>query len=85
MWRPERTLRKCTQQHLGMSPHQYLVLRRIHLARRALLRGDPGDATVTSIATNHGFWELGRFAVVYRSLFGESPSATLRRQQAEFA
>ncbi len=76
---PERTLRKCCQQHLGMGPHQYLLRRRIHLVRRALLHGGPGVATVTSIATNHGFWELGRFAVRYRSMFGEMPSATLRR------
>lgn len=82
---PERTLRKCCQQHLGMGPHHYLLLRRIQLARRALLRGDPSGATVTSIATRHGFWDLGRFAAVYRSMFGEAPSATLRRQQAEFA
>jgi AraC-like DNA-binding protein len=76
---PERTLRKCCQQHLGMGPHEYLVLRRIHLARRALLRADPKAATVTEIVTRHGIWELGRFAAVYRSMFGEVPSDTLRR------
>jgi AraC-like DNA-binding protein len=76
---PERTLRKCCQQHLGMSPHQYLLRRRILLARRALLRGDASAGTVTSIATRHGFWDLGRFSALYRSMFGEFPSATLRR------
>jgi len=62
-----------------MGPKRYLLLRRMHLARRALLMADPATATVTEIITNFGFWELGRFSVAYRSLFGESPSASLSR------
>ena len=62
-----------------MSPKRYLMLRRMHLAHRALSTGDPEKTSVSEIATDYGFWELGRFSVVYRSLFGESPSTTLRR------
>ena len=75
----ERTIRICCQEHLGMGPVRYLWLRRMHLARRALLTASEGKATVTSIAMAHGFWELGRFSVAYRGLFGETPLATLRR------
>ncbi|WP_375786896.1 helix-turn-helix domain-containing protein [Bradyrhizobium sp. Pha-3] len=75
----ERTLRVACVEHLGMGPIRYLSLRRMHLVRRALLRADPVMTTVTRVATDHGFWELGRFSVSYRNLFGESPSETLRR------
>lgn len=80
----ERTLRASCEQHFGMGPNRFLALRRMHLARRALLGADPSESTVTGIVTDHGFWELGRFSVAYRALFGESPSATLRRA-GEFA
>ena len=75
----ERTLRASCEERLGMGPIRYLTLRRMHLTRRALLRADASRATVTRIVTDHGFWELGRFSVAYRALFGESPSHTLRR------
>lgn len=77
----ERTLRTCCQEHLGMGPIHYLWLRRMHLAHRALLGADADSTTVTQVATEHGFWELGRFSVEYRSLFGEPPSASLHRSQ----
>ena len=75
----ERTLRVVCEEHLRMGPIRYLTLRRMHMVRRALLREAPLTTTVTRVATDHGFWELGRFAVAYRQLFGETPSASLRR------
>lgn len=73
-----RTLRLACQEQLGVSPTQYLLLRRMRLARRTLQRSSPDVTRVTDVATNLGFWELGRFSVKYRQIFGESPSATLR-------
>jgi AraC-like DNA-binding protein len=75
----ERTLRFACEEHLGMGPIRYLSLRRMHLVRRALLLADASKKTVTQLATDHGFWELGHFSVSYRALFGETPSETLRR------
>jgi AraC-like DNA-binding protein len=78
----ERTLRASCEDHLGMRPVRFLTLRRMHLVQRALSRADPSSVTVTRIATDYGFWELGRFSVAYRAMFGESPSETLRRWPA---
>jgi AraC-like DNA-binding protein len=73
-----RTLRLACQEQLGMSPFQYIMLRRMQAVRRVLQQADPEVTRVTDVATEHGFWELGRFAVKYRHFFGEMPSATLQ-------
>lgn len=73
-----RSLIQGFREHLGMGPMQYLKLQRLHSARRALLRSDPCEATVTEVAVKHGFLNAGHFARDYQRLFGERPSATLR-------
>jgi AraC-like DNA-binding protein len=75
-----RTLLRCCHEQIGISPHRYLWLRRMNMARHALLQSDHVRESVTQGATNNGFWELGRFATAYRAFFGESPSETLHRQ-----
>jgi AraC-like DNA-binding protein len=75
----ERLLRSVCAEHLGMSPTSYLRLRRMSLVHRTLWRGGPGAASVSEVARRYGFRNLGRFAGTYRVLFGELPSATLRR------
>ena len=75
---PERTLRVCCAEFLGVSPTRYLLLRRLNMARSALRRADPASTSVAEIAREYQFSELGRFAVTYRTIFGEMPSTTLR-------
>jgi len=74
----ERRLRSAFCDARGMAPHRFMLRDRLEAVRRALLAAGETPTTVTVIATNHGFSELGRFAVVYKQVFGESPSATLR-------
>ena len=74
----ERSLRNACHAVCGTSPKRYLTRRRMEAVRQALATARPGEATVTRIATDFGFFELGRFAVMYGSLFGERPSETLR-------
>lgn len=80
---PERTLRVCCSEFLGKSPTRYFLLRRLNMVRSALRRADPENANVTEIARTYQFQEAGRFAVTYRTVFGEMPSTTLRRASTE--
>jgi AraC family ethanolamine operon transcriptional activator len=79
----ERSLRNAFNDIYTTSPKRYLRLWQLHQVRRALRSPDGRDATVTDVATFHGFYELGRFAGEYKALFGEVPSQTLHRARAE--
>ena len=76
----ERTLRECCKNHLGMGPSRYRRLRRTQQVRRALLSTDPRTVTVFEVASLVGVRDLCRFAASCRALYGEYPSATLRRR-----
>jgi AraC-like DNA-binding protein len=62
----------------GTSPMEFLRTQRLRRVRDDL-REAPGGTTVSDVAARWGFYQFGRFAAQYRQLFGESPSATLRR------
>lgn len=66
---------------LDMNPKRYLQLRRLHLVREKLLDDASPARTVSSVAFDCGFWQLGRFGQAYRELFGETPSQTLKRSR----
>ena len=75
----DRTLRSCCAEFLGMTPIQYVLLRRLEEVRRALRDADPDIVSVEEVAHRFGFTELGRVAGRYRATFGETPSTTLQR------
>jgi AraC-like DNA-binding protein len=75
---PGRTLLEHFKDHRSVSPMRYLRDARFARVREALSRAE-GQQSVTQIAMAWGFYHLGRFAVDYRSRFGETPSKTHQR------
>jgi AraC family ethanolamine operon transcriptional activator len=73
-----RTLEYAFRDVLGTSPKAYFIGRALEAAHHTLRAATPADRTVTEVATEFGFWHLGRFSVTYRAVFGEPPSQTLR-------
>ncbi|MEU4560609.1 helix-turn-helix transcriptional regulator [Actinoplanes sp. NPDC023936] len=74
-----RGLQAAFARHGDLTPTGYLRRARLHGAHRDLLAGDPtrGD-TVAAIARRWGFANPGRFAVEYRTAYGQPPHHTLR-------
>jgi AraC family ethanolamine operon transcriptional activator len=78
-----RTLYRAFRDLLEVSPKAYLRLKNMSAARARLLDAGDRPTTVTQVALDQGFWELGRFSGAYRAMFGESPSETLRAAQGD--
>jgi AraC-like DNA-binding protein len=73
-----RAVQYMFRRHLDTTPLQYLRRQRLHYAYLDLLAADRMKETVTTVAARWGFAHTGRFAVLYRQQFGESPHTTLR-------
>lgn len=70
-WSPRR-LHAAFRQHLGSSPHRWLLERRCRLARE-LMAG--GGLDLSAIAGRCGFASAGHLARTFRRLCGEPPSS----------
>jgi AraC-like DNA-binding protein len=79
-----RTLETHFRQFLGTTPLGWVRQMRLLRARQALL-DSAGQASVTGVALDSGFTQLGRFAALYCRHFGELPSHTLQRARRHLA
>ncbi|MGA8890059.1 MAG: helix-turn-helix transcriptional regulator, partial [Anaeromyxobacteraceae bacterium] len=70
-----RTLELGFQDLYGVSLRAYRHALRLNAARCDLLRAE-GEESVGTVAVRWGLLHLGRFAIDYRRMFGESPSET---------
>ena len=62
----------------GMSPHQYLISRRVDLARRLILAGHP----LWSVATGSGFYDQSHLVRHFKRILGVGPKAFSRTRTA---
>ena len=75
----QRVLEIAFRKVIGKTPSKIMRWHRLQRVHDQLLRSDADGVSVSSVALEWGFAELGRFAVEYRQLFHEKPSYTLRR------
>ncbi|MEB3982118.1 helix-turn-helix domain-containing protein [Mycobacterium sp. 663a-19] len=74
-----RAVQYLFRQRLDTTPTEYLRRVRLHRAHQELTSGDRTATTVTEVAQRWGFAHTGRFAVLYRQAYGQSPHTTLKQ------
>ena len=72
-----RSLHRAFHEIFGMGPVKFLRQKRLCNVHSILKGNSPEATTVSEVAIQQGFVELGRFARDYRAMFGEYPSQTL--------
>jgi AraC-like DNA-binding protein len=78
-----RTLFRAFIAVLNETPHAYVRRLRLHRIRNELTSEAEAACTIAMAANEWGIGELGRFAGMYRELFGELPSETLRHHRRQ--
>lgn len=74
----QRNLSAAFRKYRGVSPISYVTNLRYENVHKALRKAEPED-TVSRIAMEYGFYQLGRFSAEYKNRYGELPSATLKK------
>ncbi|OAN26441.1 hypothetical protein A4X20_12380 [Mycolicibacterium iranicum] len=74
-----RTVQYLFRRYLDTTPTAYVRGLRLAAARQELLVAHRSETTVSATASRWGFGHTGRFAVLYRETYGESPHQTLAR------
>ncbi|MES2495453.1 MAG: AraC family transcriptional regulator [Pseudomonadota bacterium] len=77
---PARTLYHGFERFMGHSPMRWLRLRRLESARADII-ASAGEISVTALANQYWIGHGGRFANMYREIYGEPPSVTLSRSR----
>lgn len=75
-----RAVQYLFRRRLGTTPTEYMRGVRLSGAHQDLIGGSTSTTTVTEIAQRWGFAHTGRFAVLYRQTYGQSPHATLTKK-----
>ena len=73
-----RTLFYALRKSIGLTPRRYHELLRLGQLQQRLQVADKDTSTVTQLATDLGFGDLGRLSGKYHKQFGEYPHETLR-------
>lgn len=75
-----RAVQYLFRRQLDTTPTEYMRRVRLGHAHQELVAATAAASTVTEIAQRWGFAHTGRFAVLYRQTYGQSPHTTLRQQ-----
>jgi len=75
----ERTLQRLFHERFDVSPKTYVNITRLNGVHRALKQAPTPKSKISDIANHWGFWHMGQLAADYKNLFGELPSATLKK------
>ena len=74
-----RAIQYAFRSAIGVSPYQYMMVRKLQSVRRELVHNPADEAPVTVAAYRHGIANLRRMTQQYQRLFGETPRQTLSR------
>ncbi len=73
-----RSLSRAFMRRHGVGPMKFLKQRRLEAVRMELINARSDKTKVSDVALRYGFTELGKFSLLYRSIYDERPSETLK-------